>query len=598
MPTDLEFMAANARTSLLELRNAEGHWAGHLSNSALATATAVTALRLARCPEDSPRIDAGLRWLLDHQNVDGGWGDTPMCRSNLSTTLLVWGAVAAAAESDRIHDAVNRARGWIERNVGTTEPDQVAAAVGARYGKDRTFAAPILMHSAICGALEPEASGWRRVASLPYELAAFPRSWYAALRLPVVSYALPALIAIGRARFRHAPPPIPISTIRRLVWPKVSRLLREIQPADGGYLEATPLTAFVVMALISSGHRDHPVVQPALQFLRASVRADGSWPVDTNLSTWCTTLSSHALSGCRQAGDFPIADRTRIRSWLLAQQYRRIHPYTGSPPGAWAWTDRPGGVPDADDTAGALVALRVLGENWGPSPEAAINWLLQLQNRDGGIPTFCRGWGALPFDRSAPDLTAHALRAFFLWRDAAPPAWRQRMASATAKGLAFLQREQAEAGYWNPLWFGNEHAAGETNPVYGTAMVLQALELLTADPNVAALTGRGRNWLVDQQNTDGGWGGAQGCPSSIEETGLAMAALAGHPNESPLRHGLAFLAQKTDHGRRFPPAPIGLYFAKLWYHESTYPVIWTVAALEKLRARWNRRDAEVESTFS
>jgi hypothetical protein len=40
-----------------------------------------------------------------------------------------------------------------------------------------------------------------------------------------------------------------------------------------------------------------------------------------------------------------------------------------------------------------------------------VRWLLDLQNGDGGIPTFCRGWGALPFDRSAPDLTAHALRA-------------------------------------------------------------------------------------------------------------------------------------------------------------------------------------------
>jgi hypothetical protein len=27
------------------------------------------------------------------------------------------------------------------------------------------------------------------------------------------------------------------------------------------------------------------------------------------------------------------------------------------------------------------------------------------------------------------------------------------------------------------------------------------------------------------------------------------------------------------------PSPIGLYFARLWYSEEAYPVIWTVEAL-------------------
>ena len=43
--------------------------------------------------------------------------------------------------------------------------------------------------------------------------------------------------------------------------------------------------------------------------------------------------------------------------------------------------------------------------------DRGVKWLLDLQNRDGGWPTFCRGWGKLPFDRSGADLTAHALRA-------------------------------------------------------------------------------------------------------------------------------------------------------------------------------------------
>jgi hypothetical protein len=39
----------------------------------------------------------------------------------------------------------------------------------------------------------------------------------------------------------------------------------------------------------------------------------------------------------------------------------------------------------------------------------------------------------------------------------------------------------------------------------------------------------------------------------------------------------------TAHGTRFPTAPIGLYFARLWYHERLYPVIWTLGALHTAR---------------
>ena len=41
--------------------------------------------------------------------------------------------------------------------------------------------------------------------------------------------------------------------------------------------------------------RDHPVARRGIEFLKDSVRPDGSWPIDTNLATWVTTLSVNAL---------------------------------------------------------------------------------------------------------------------------------------------------------------------------------------------------------------------------------------------------------------------------------------------------------------
>ena len=128
-----------------------------------------------------------------------------------------------------------------------------------------------------------------------------------------------------------------------------------------------------------------------------------------------TTLSINALA---VAGDLPQLDgKEKLIAWLRGQQFQEYHPYTGAPPGGWAWTPLPGGVPDADDTPGALLALRHLGCTDPTIALRGIDWLLGLQNRDGGWPTFCRGWGALPFDRSGCDLTAYVLRAINAWKE-------------------------------------------------------------------------------------------------------------------------------------------------------------------------------------
>src|SRR5207253_1323610 len=136
---------------------------------------------------------------------------------------------------------------------------------------------------------------WNEVPSLPFELACFPQSWFRFLRLPVVSYALPALIAIGQAVYHHRPSWNPVTRlIRRLSIRKSLRVLEAIQPSRGGFLEATPLTSFVTMGLASTGQASHPVARKAVEFLRRSVRPDGSWPIDSNLSTWVTTQAINA----------------------------------------------------------------------------------------------------------------------------------------------------------------------------------------------------------------------------------------------------------------------------------------------------------------
>lgn len=620
---------------LLAMRNAAGHWEGELSSSALSTATAVIALTLVDRQRPRPGLGTlargGVAWLVRTQNADGGWGDTTDSPGNVSTTALCWAALTIGGASDpSCTAAIERGRDWMLRAAGSLAPLPLARTISRRYGKDRTFSVPILTVLALAGLLDADerggeplppvaasgaagresapadgaggaiGSGWRHVPQLPFELAAVPHAWYRWLRLPVVSYALPALIAIGQARHRQRPTRNPLTRFVRLAARRRTlRRLEAIQPRGGGFLEATPLTSFVVMSLVAAGEAAHPVVDRGVAFIERSVRADGSWPIDTNLATWVTTLSVNALARLPDWRDrlAPPA-RAALRRWLLDQQYRERHVYTDAAPGGWAWTDLPGGVPDADDTPGALLALHALDRDDAEHHEAAragSGWLLDLQNADGGIPTFCRGWGALPFDRSSPDLTAHTLRTWTAWRPALPAGLRRRTEHATRRAVRFLAQAQQPDGTWIPLWFGNQAAPDEANPVYGTARVLEGLATLSDAEAIPAAEQRAIRWLVDAQGNDGGWGGAPGVAPSIEETALAVSALAlcrrlsrnpSHPGvDAAVARGVRWLADATDSGRRTATTPIGLYFARLWYSETLYPRVFALAALAAAATR-------------
>ncbi len=594
-------------SDLLGARNASHHWEGHLSSSALSTATAVTALALVdrgrENKDDNTRNyqQAGIQWLVDHFNTDGGWGDTTISLSNISTTALVWAAFKAVEGAANQHSKLmQRTESWLIEKAGSLSVESLSETIIQRYGKDKTFSVPILTMCALSGRFGEGRDAWKTVLQLPFELAACPPSWYAALKLPVVSYALPALIAIGQVKHFSRPTKNPIiHWIRHLAKEPTLRRLISIQPTSGGFLEATPLTSFVVMSLAGCQLFKHPVVESGVNFLKKSMRSDGSWPIDTNLATWVTTLSVQSLGDC-ELQNIPENEKESLQSWLLNQQYQTIHPFTQAKPGGWAWTDLPGGVPDADDTPGALIAIHKLANKTSDIKDQAmsgIQWLLDLQNKDGGIPTFCKGWGKLPFDRSSSDLTAHCLRAWSLWYPEMPSTAQSKMDNAIRKAIRFLANQQSEQGYWLPLWFGNQHAVEEENPVYGTSKVVEGLLSLGAafDSEIHPLIEKSLNWMIDQQNTDGGWGGMANTPSSNEETALCVSAIAlslrsrlqnrelTKKSSEALGRGLDWLLMRIETGQHKKVSPIGFYFAKLWYYESMYPLIFISNAMNQVK---------------
>jgi len=377
------------------------------------------------------------------------------------------------------------------------------------------------------------------------------------------------------------------------------KVLSRIQPENGGFLEATPLTGFVTMSLAASGQKKHDVARKGVEFLISSVREDGSWPIDTDLATWVTTLSVNALAAGDIGESLSESAKRQTLEWLLGCQHKQYHPYTGAKPGGWAWSHLPGAVPDGDDTSGAVLALFNLGverESLVEPAAAGIRWLLGLQNSDGGIPTFCRGWTSLPFDTSAPDITAHALGAMGRWLNSLSADLRSRADRSMARMLEYLRNVQRENGSWVPLWFGNQLSDGHENPTYGTARVLSNLAHMPPEyrESFSGPIGRAVLWLLSAQNADGGWGGAKNAASSIEETALAVDALAESllvnvesisrdSCRSAIDNGAAWLISRVRDTSELEPSPIGLYFASLWYSEQLYPLIFSLSALIKVQ---------------
>ena len=592
-PKKLENQLTVLTSQLIGEKNNNSFWTGRLASSALSTAVALVVFKLEKDNTNEKRIALGLKWLHDNVNEDGGFGDTPDCISNVSSSLLCYAALryCRTPEIDNTSLLEGIESFLADQGISFTT-EHLTSSVLKYYGKDFTFSVPILSMLALCEVLTDDV--YQNIPQLPFEFTLLPASLYRFFNLQVVSYAIPALVAVGififKKRKRHN---LLTKYYKNKCISPAMKKLAAMLPESGGFLEAIPLTGFVTMCLIASGMQDNVVVEKGIKFLKEQQRADGSWPIDTDLSTWVTTLSIKAL-GERLHNSLPEKDVDLLRSHLLNIQYKERHSFNGALPGGWGWTNYSGSVPDADDTPGAIIALLEMYKGTPDETLAIIkgcNWLIQLQNSDGGIPSFCRGWGRLLFDCSCSDLSGHTLLAFLRTLDTLgnkiDSKTRRRIQYHAYKIIRYLGHHQSAEGCWIPLWFGNQLTEDKKNPVYGTAKVLTYFEdCLSLDSiqslfreNLEQMASLAGNYLLTQQNKDGSWGGSLGVKGTIEETALSICALTKR-DRIACQKGFQWLEEEyTTNGLH--ASPIGLYFATLWYDEKMYPLIYYIEALRR-----------------
>ena len=85
--------------------------------------------------------------------------------------------------------------------------------------------------------------------------------------------------------------------------------------------------------------------------------------------------------------------------------------------------------------------------------------------------------------------------------------------------------------------------------------------------------------------------GATRVSSSVEETGVVLSGLCpsvadGDEREisAAVARGAQWLIDATAEGRETAAAPLGLYFARLWYYEELYPLVFALQGLAGARA--------------
>lgn len=355
---------------------------------------------------------------------------------------------------------------------------------------------------------------------------------------------------------------------------------------------------------------------------------------------WDTAISLRALA---TSGLEPGHARARRAvDWLLSQQVRRRGDWSATvaaEPAGWCFEYANEFYPDIDDTAMVLMALASQVEPAAPvaldgssghsgvlppglqlidqtavsgagqarqriatldqlagASQRALDWVLAMQNRDGGWGAFDRDNDHeflchVPFadhnamiDPSTPDLTGRVLEML-------GQLGRRLGDAAVDRAVSYMRRTQEADGSWFGRW--------GVNYIYGTWQALVGLAAVGLGPDDPAIVG-GVNWLLAYQQPSGGWGESpdsyaephlrgQG-PITASQTAWAVMGLvaAGHARGSAAARGVEYLldTQQEDGtwheaeftGTGFPQ----VFYLRYHYYPIYFPLLalatWAVAA--------------------
>ncbi|TVX93626.1 prenyltransferase/squalene oxidase repeat-containing protein [Paenibacillus agilis] len=385
-----------------------------------------------------------------------------------------------------------------------------------------------------------------------------------------------------------------------------SFMLDRIEP-NGTLYSYASATFLMIFALLALGYdRNHPRITKAIQGLKSFVcPSDKHWHIQNSPPTiWDTALISHAF---QQAG-LPVQHGAiqRAGAYLLSRQQHKFGDWQfhnpNTPPGGWGFSDINTIIPDIDDTTAALRAINKLASSntsYAAAYDKGLQWLLSMQNDDGGWPAFEKntnktiltwlpydGANAALTDPSTADLTGRTLE--YLGSTA-----QLKLEHAfVRRGADWLMNHQQQDGSWYGKW--------GISYIYGTWAAVTGLAAVGVDASNPALV-RAARWLSRIQNQDGGWG--ESCESDRKKTYIplhlstpsqtawaldALIAVSPQPTEEIERgiQNLLYMLQHPNKQSNTYPTGAGLpgnFY--IYYHSYNY--IWPLLTLANYKRKYS-----------
>jgi halimadienyl-diphosphate synthase len=434
-----------------------------------------------------------IRFLLDTQRPDGGWG-VPDDGYALVPTLSATEALLSArrryllGNGARDHGARDHgARDHGARDHGARDHEAVAAELtrAARRGLD-------LLSDVLSGGgpVIPD--------------------------LPAVELIVPYLVALINRRLAGPDRPWPGGPLLPPAGMDEAKLTAVRGALGTG--RGTPRKLWHALEVAGDVARGLEQIRPELSgTIGASPAATAAWLGDCgpaqpgDAARWHLETVS-ALHGGPVPCGFPIT--VFERAWVVTWLGRSGVPVSAPPQLVLSLTAPLGpdgtaaaaGLPaDADTTAGALYALSLLDAQHRPDPL----WEYETTTH------FCTWPGE---DGASTTTNAHVIEAFGHYLETMGPGRigrdvARRYAAAIGKAAAWLRERQRAEGGWTDRW----HAS----PYYATACCALALERFDRERSGAAVD-RARRWVLATQRPDGSWGRWQG---TAEETAYAVQIL-------------------------------------------------------------------------
>jgi halimadienyl-diphosphate synthase len=415
-----------------------------------------------------PRFPAAFDWLLEHQREDGSWGGSIAYQPDrLICTLAALRALVRFPARPAIERAIEAGQGYVWKHaheLGQERCEPVGMELLLPALRQQVADAGIALPEALNVFQEERA---RKLAMIPPSLLYSPSI--------TLSHSLEFLGAEASVEGLQAAQS-PNGSLGNSPSATAFLLERTGNPAAERYLEA---------CIEANGGRAVPALHPCATF-ELLWRAYHLW----------------------------LRPGTPANALLTAAEFSALRLKLERGEGIGLDDSFP--IPDADDTAVAIVLLRARGDDVSPAA-------LQRFEGPGGYVSF-------PYERHpSVGVNVHVLDAFLhLPVNAANDA-------RIAMLLGFLRDHRTDGTYWQDKW--------HVSPYYATAHVIAVLSQMDRE-RWDDLSRPALEWIRSTQRDDGGWGASQ--PATAEETAYAMVALAraaagGQADRARVQRGAEFI---------------------------------------------------------